>query len=371
MTSSDLNDPVIDGSYEPGFKPVHDAFRNNFRHEDEIGAALAVYHRGELVVDLWGGLADPRDHTPWTQDTLAYVYSTTKGMTTSCANLLIQQGHLNPDAPVARYWPEFAQNGKKEIPVRWLLTHQAGLPRLDHPIPLTEALTWHPMVNALAAQVPIWQPGDGHGYHAHTFGWLVGELIRRTSGQTPGQFFQDHFAKPLDLEFWIGLPTRHQHRVARILEPVAIEPDTNPTAVTKPHFDPNDPRVHAAELPASNGIGTARSIARLYAALIDSDHPILTHDTLAAATTEYANGHDRTLDKHTRFGLGYGLPSRTFPFFGGNSFGHGGRGGSLGFADPDHHIAFGYIMNNMRPGLASDNRTTNITDALHHTLATL
>jgi CubicO group peptidase (beta-lactamase class C family) len=364
----------IEGTVEPRFEPVRDAFAANFARHGEIGAAICVYHQGRRVVDLWGGTADITTGAPWKRDTLQYVFSTTKGFTATCAHLLAQRGELDLDAPVSDYWPEFAAEEKDRIPVRWLLCHQAGLPSLDTPVPLKEALAWHPMTAALAAQRPIWEPGTAHGYHAQTFGWLVGELVRRISGRTIGQFLADDITGPLDLDFHIGLPAHHQHRVSRLIEPAATA--TDPTqlrrasAVTSPPINPDDPQVHAAEIPSSNGIGTAEAIARLYAALIGEVNGtrILLPPTVAAAITPQSDGIDRTLGFHTRFALGYALPSAAFPLLGPNSFGHGGRGGSLGCAHPPTGTALGYAMNHLRSGLTPDPRLTNLTTAIHSSL---
>lgn len=361
----------IHGTTEPRFQAVRDAFAANFRDLGEVGAALCVYLHGRCVVDLWGGIADLITGTPWAEDTLQYVFSTTKGFTATCAHLLVQRGQLDLDAPVTNYWPEFAANGKHHIPVRWLLSHRAGLPALDTPIPLADALVWHPMTTALAAQRPLWPPGSAHGYHAQTFGWLVGEIIRRITGRTLGTFFADDIATPLHLDAHIGLSPAHQHRVSRLIEPpAALTPDSTAlrraSAVTTPRIDPNDPRVHAAEIPASNGITTARALARFYDALINSGNgdPLLAPATLTTATTVQSDALDQTLGVHTRFGLGYALPSTTFPLLGAGSFGHGGRGGSLGCAHPPTGIALGYVMNHMHTSLTSNRRFTNLATAI-------
>ncbi|MEO7193942.1 MAG: serine hydrolase domain-containing protein [Pseudonocardiaceae bacterium] len=361
----------IHGTTDPRFQAVRDAFAANFRDHGDVGAALCVYHRGRRVVDLWGGIADPTHGAPWVEDTLQYVFSTTKGFTATCAHLLAQRGELDLDAPVADYWPEFAAAGKHHIPVRWLLSHRAGLPALDTPIPLADALAWHPMTTALAAQHPLWPPGSAHGYHAQTFGWLVGEVIRRITGRTPGAFFADDIAGPLGLDAYIGLPPAHQQRVSRLIEPPgAGHTDSaalrRASALTTPRIDPNDPRVHAAEIPSSNGITTARALARFYNALIDPTEgcSLLTPATLTAATIPQSDALDRTLGVHTRFGLGYALTSATFPLFGPGSFGHGGRGGSLGAAHPPSRTTVGYVMNHMRTGLTTDRRFTNLARAI-------
>ncbi|MGB8961732.1 MAG: serine hydrolase domain-containing protein [Pseudonocardiaceae bacterium] len=361
----------IHGTTEPRFQAVRDAFAANFRDHAEVGAALCVYHHGRCVVDLWGGIADLSTGTPWAENTLAYVFSTTKGFTATCAHLLAQQGKLDWDVPVADYWPEFAAGGKQHIPVRWLLSHRAGLPALDTPLPLADALAWHPVTTVLAAQRPLWVPGSAHGYHAETFGWLIGEVICRITGRTPGTFFAEEIAIPLGLDAYIGLPPAHAHRVSRLIEPPAASHTDSPalrraSAITTPRIDPNDPRVHAAEIPSSNGITTARALARLYHALIDptADYPLLTPDTLTTATTPQSDGLDLTLGAPTRFGLGYALPSTTFPLFGPGSFGHGGRGGSLGAAHPPSRTTVGYVMNHMHTGLTTDHRFTNLATAI-------
>jgi CubicO group peptidase (beta-lactamase class C family) len=362
---------LIHGTTTPRFCAVRDAFAANFRDHGEVGAALCVYHRGRCVVDLWGGIADPATGAPWAEDTLTCVFSTTKGLTATCAHLLAQRGELDLDAPVAEYWPEFAAAGKQHIPVRWLLSHRAGLPTLDAPIPLEEALAWHPMTTALAAQQPLWPPGSAHGYHAQTFGWLIGEVIRRITGRTPGRFFAEEIATPLRLDAYIGLPPTHAHRVSRLIEPPAAENTDSPalrraSAVTTPRIDPNDPQVHAAEIPSSNGITTAAALARFYHALIDptEGYPLLAPATLARATTVESDGLDLTLGVPTRFGLGYAL----YPLGDADGFGHGGRGGSLGIAHLPTRTTLGYVMNRMHTGRAADDRLTNLATALTSSL---
>src|SRR5262245_9465984 len=204
----------IGGTVAPGFEGVRAAFARNFAEHGEVGAAFSLVHDGRMVVDLWGGVADAATGVPYTDDTLQLVFSTTKGATAICANLLAQRGELDVEAPVAEYWPEFGQAGKGEVPVRWLLGHRAGLPYVNGSIELAECLAWDPAVEALAAMEPLWEPGTAHGYHAVTYGWLVGEVVRRISGRSLGRFFADEVAGPLGLEFWIGLPAEQQPRVA-------------------------------------------------------------------------------------------------------------------------------------------------------------
>ncbi|WP_329265400.1 beta-lactamase family protein [Streptomyces sp. NBC_01478] len=387
---------TIDGEVAAGFEPVREAFEANFSQHGDIGAAVCVYQYGRPVVDLWGGVADPDTGRPWTRDTLQLVYSATKGATTTAAHMLAERGALDLDAPVAKYWPEFAANGKADIPVRWLLSHQAGLITLDQPVPLNEALAWHPMAAALAAQRPQWTPGTTHGYHGRTWGWLVGEVIRRVSDQTPGRFFADEIATPLGLDFFIGLPAEQRDRVSRMVyQRPAVDLTTVPAesvpeelrelvaawrdptsfsnrayAVTDPNeIDFDSPEVQAAELPASNGIGTARGLARMYAALIGEVDGVrlLRPETLAAATKEQTGGKDQVMLIPSRFSSGYMLPTEANPMTSPSAFGHTGRGGSLGFADLEHGIAFGYVMNNIIGG-ADDVRAASLVDAVRRSL---
>ncbi|MFG3112996.1 serine hydrolase domain-containing protein [Streptomyces sp. NPDC048197] len=388
---------TINGEVAAGFEPVREAFAANFDHHGDIGAAVCVYKDSWPVVDLWGGMADPATGRPWERDTLQLVYSATKGATATAAHLLVQRGALDLDAPVAKYWPEFAVNGKAEIPVRWLLSHQAGLVALDQPVPLADALAWQPMADALAAQRPLWTPGTAHGYHGRTWGWLVGEVIRRVSGRTPGRFFAEEVATPLSLDFFIGLPASERDRVSRMVyQQPEIDLTTLPTEsipeelreqvtawrdpnsfsnrayqVTDPAaIDFNSPEVQAAELPASNGISTARGLARMYATVIGEVDGVrlLSPETLVSATEEQASGRDQVLVAPSRFSSGYMLPTETNPMIGPNSFGHTGRGGSLGFADPEHGIAFGYAMNHIIGG-PDDIRAPLLVDAVRRSLA--
>ncbi|SFL00247.1 CubicO group peptidase, beta-lactamase class C family [Streptosporangium canum] len=385
--------PEIGGDTAPGFEGVREAFAANLAGGQEVGAAVGVYLHGRKVVDLWGGIADPETGRRWERDTLQVVFSTTKGVTAACAHLLSQRGELDLDAPVAEYWPEFAAHGKDRVPVRWLLTHQAGLPAIDHPITPAEAIAWHPMVTALAAQRPFWEPGTEHGYHAHTYGWLVGEVVRRVTGRSLGTFLAEEIAAPLGLDLWIGLPETERHRVSRIvaapldLDALArIDLDAlpeparevmgayaDPTSLTRrsmavvtPPLNHDDPDEQAAEMPSTNGICTARALARFYAALIGEvdGHRILASDTLAAATAEQVSGTDRVLRVPVRIGTGFGLPTPDAFWYSPTAFGFPGYGGSLGFADPANGLAFGYVMNHIQEGMP-DRRAATLLDAVH------
>jgi CubicO group peptidase (beta-lactamase class C family) len=381
----------IGGSVEPGFEGVAAAFASNFVEHGDIGAATAVYVGGRKVVDLWGGVADVDSGAPYTEDTLQLVFSTTKGATAACANLLVDRGELDLDAPVAAYWPEFKAEGKGDIPVRWLLTHQSGLPYVDAVVTYEEALAWDPVIRALEAQAPVWEPGTAHGYHATMYGWLVGEVVRRVTGKSIGRFFAEEIAGPLDLEFWIGLPEDQQHRVAPLVtfpkpkDPAMaalveqfMGPDTMlgkalgaPSLVFTNEMGVwNRPEVRAAEIPAANGVTNARSLARFYAGLSGTVEggpatPILSPEQIAAASVCQTSGPDQILMLETTIGLGFWTASPFAPYGGAKSIGHGGAGGSLGFTDPENGIGFGYVMNRMLQNLTGDPRTRTLVAAVY------
>ena len=381
----------VHGEVAPGFERVKDAFAANFEHNGEVGAACSVYHRGEKVVDLWGGVADEEAGRPWAEDSIVLVASSTKGATAICANLLVQRGELDLDAPVARYWPEFAAGGKQDIPVRWLLSHQVGLPVLDEALAIEDFLAWEPPVEALAAQSPVWVPGTTHGYHAITYGWLVGEVVRRISGKSFGTFFDDEVAGPLGLDFWIGLPGRERHRVASMIEVDLEDPDIEPkgeraaemlAAATTPKsyltkeqtatpLDMSAPEFLAAELPAANGVTDARSLARMYASLVGDGVDgvrLFTDETVRLASTPQSDGPDEVMNIRSRFGVGFFLHVEGSNMIQDGAFGHGGAGGSIGFADPKAEIGFGYVMNKMQMVGDDDPRTVSLAQAVHDSL---
>lgn len=380
----------VEGFAEPRFARVRDAFAEGFAARGEVGAACCVYHGGRAVVDLWGGLADAADGRPWREDTIVPVFSATKGVTAVCLHLLIQRGALDPDAPVARYWPEFAQAGKGAIPVRWALSHRAGVPVVDAELTLGQCLAWEPVVAALARQKPVWEPGARHGYHARTFGWLAGELVRRVDGRSLGRFLRDEVAAPLGLDLWVGLPEQEEPRVARLIPPPPpgdpelrslvdrlMAPDTLLGRVMRGPSDLfrydemwNSRALHAAEMPSSNGIGSARALARLYAATIgDVDGSrLLSPEALARATEVQARGRDAVLGFPTAFGLGFMLPPSLSQAARPEAFGHPGAGGSLGLADPRAGFGFGYVMNRMDMGLAGDPRAASLVEAVYASL---
>jgi len=375
----------IHGTVAPGFEKVADAFAANFRERGEVGAACAVRVGGEEVVDLWAGLADPTTGRAYEADTLQLVFSCTKGVVAAGAHLLAQQGRLDLDAPVAQYWPEFAQNGKDAISVRWLLSHQAGLVGIDRQLSVEELCAWDPLVEALAAQKPWWEPGMAHGYHALTFGHLVGEVIRRVTGQTVGDFVREQVAGPVGAEFHIGVPDDALGRVAPLLEfelPAPTEePDPMVTAMLTPgsltnrafmiapvwisNF--NEPQMLQAQIPGANGCTSARSLARIYGALVSEVDGVRLLDPAQVddARLEQVSGPDLVMVANpNRLSSGYWLPTELGPMLGDGSFGHEGMGGSLGTALPEREIGFGYVMNQTQLHETADPRSKPLLEAV-------
>jgi len=372
------------GSVEPGWEAVADTFVAIGAGLRETGGNVAVYHRGRPVVNLWGGLSDVRTSARWTDRTMVTYFSCTKGMTTTVMHRLIQRGAIDPDQPVAHYWPEFAVNGKEAITVRMVLAHRAGLVDIPGTFTLTEVLSTGAVAAALAAMRPDWTPDTRHGYHIRSFGWLLGELIRRSTGLSAGVAWRKEVADPLGLEAWIGLPSAEHQRCARLVPPPRDAPtladrfgadSLSGRALTGPsglfHYDDmwQCPEVLSAELPASGAVGNATALARMYAACIGDVAGIRLLDdaTVAAAIEPQSVGPDAVLGVDTAFGLGYmvgpSLPSGAGP----RAFGHPGAGGSLAFADPDAEIGFAYVTNRMLPD-DEDGRAVRLVTATYDAL---
>ncbi|MBT2542625.1 beta-lactamase family protein [Streptomyces sp. ISL-44] len=383
----------IQGVVTEGFEPVRDAFVRNFEVLGDRGAAVTVYRDGRKVVDLWGGTKDANGTEPWTEDTAQIVRSATKGVAAAVPLLLHQRGLLDLDAPVGSYWPEFKAGGKDRTLVRDVLAHRAGVPALDRGLTAAEAADGVSGPRAVAAQQPFWQPGTEHGYHAQTYSWLLSELVLRATGRTVGGILAEEIAEPLGLDFWIGLPESEAHRVGRVapVDPPSSagtlktrprrnvsEAYADPDSLTRRAFaaidplpDENDPAYRAAELPASAGIGTARSLARFYAAtigVVEDGARIFTPATTASAGKELSAGPDRVLVVNTRFGPGYMLHGPASPLLSPASFGHPGRGGSLAFADPEAGIGFGYVTNAHAQSVTADPRAQALVRALRSAL---
>jgi len=369
----------VQGFCEPEFAALRGALADIIESGAEVGAALAVQVDRHPVVDLWGGHRDAERTRPWNADTLVNLYSVGKAVTAICALRLVDHGLLDLEAPVARYWPEFAQAGKARLPVRYLLTHEAGLPAVGRDLSPGAMLEWDVMTGALAAQEPWWEPGQAHGYHVNTQGFLIGEIVRRITGKSLGTYLRDEIAGPAGIDFVTGFGPALDARCADILPPLPSPEaeaqrailDADRTSLTGlsrmrvlAYMNPRDlsgrgvvntRRWRAAEVPSTNGHGTARAIARLYSALasdgeLDGVH-ILSPEIVAMAIAERVYAEDVVLQRPTRFGLGFQLTMPERPL-GPNprTFGHFGAGGSLGFADPDTRVAFGYAMNQGRAG---------------------
>jgi CubicO group peptidase (beta-lactamase class C family) len=392
-----ISPDLIGGEVDEGYGKLADVFRSNLSSGKEVGAAFAVYRDGRKVVDLWGGYRNGITQAPWGKDTLVNVFSTTKGVASLAVAVAASRGLLSYEAKVADFWPEFAQGGKDAITVRQLLSHQAGLPAISPPLTLDDLADPPKMSAKLAGQVPAWRPGSRHGYHAFTLGWYEGELIRRTdpAGRSLGQFFAEEITKPLGLDFYIGLPASvdrgrvaylHAWPAAKLLLHLNLWPPRTVAAMLNPfgltarsaviakgvsgaaQFNREELRV--LEMPAVNGTGTARSIARLYGSAATGGSEIGLSpgvvDALKMAAIPPTNGvRDKVMYVDSSFSLGFVKPA-SLTIFGSsdNAFGTPGIGGSFGFADPDTGIGYGYVMNNLGFHPVSDPREL----ALRHVL---
>ncbi|MFI5398272.1 MAG: serine hydrolase domain-containing protein [Candidatus Binatia bacterium] len=380
--------PEICGSCDARFAGVRSALAQNFREHGEVGAAIAITVEGRPVVDLWAGWVD-RDRTrAWQRDTLVNVFSVGKAMAALSLLILVERGQVDLDAPVARYWPEFAARGKGTVTVRMLLGHRAGLPAIRRPLPSLAMYDWELMTSALAEEEPWWEPGRLHGYHVNTFGFLIGEIVRRVSKESIGAFFRRAIARPLDADFHFGIGPEHDDRIADYLfaetppQIVADDDDDerrfllgcvymNPPGLSGPGTV-NTRAWRAAEMPSTNGHANARAVARIYSALacegaVDGIR-LLRTETIEHAIVEASSGPDVVLRRPSRFGLGFQLTQPVRPL-GPNprSFGHFGAGGSLGFADADARLAFAYTMNQAGPRF-QDPRTRALIAAAYASL---
>lgn len=359
--------PRNEGFCDDRFAPVRAAFAENFTKHGERGGAVVIALDGKPVVDLWGGWADVARTKPWQRETVVNVFSVCKPLNAIALLRLAEEGRVSLDAPVAQYWPEFAAGDKHAITLRMLLSHRAGLPALRVTLPDDAMLAWSVMAGALAAQRPWWEPGTAHGYHVNTFGFLVGEIVRRVSGRTLATLLREDVTGPLGADLFIGLPESEHGRAAEFLWPgqpprpdMAGDHDLmrwnaywNPAGFSGASWV-NTKEWRLAEVPSTNGHGNARGIARLYAALARGGRmdgvSVLSDAMLGEATTSHSYGVDLVAQRPTRFGLGFQLAHPERPL-GPNprAFGHFGAGGSLGFCDPDTGLSFGYVTNDMGP----------------------
>jgi CubicO group peptidase (beta-lactamase class C family) len=371
----------------PGWEPVRDAFIHSFDIKEDRGAGVAVYHRGECVVDLMGGWRDREQAVPYDADTLQLVFSTTKGITSIAVAMCVERGLLSYEEKVTAYWPEFAAKGKAEITVAQLLSHRAGLYTVDGDISLEDALDWGTITARLADTAPLFPVDSTHGYHALTFGWLAGELVRRVTGKSLGDFVREEIAGPLGVEMHVGLPPALEPRVAHLMaHPIPkFSPEEVKTlmetsgpgtkgasalslngAFGQGAFNRKD--VHQSQLPGANGISNARSLARIYAALvsdIDGVHLLGESARNRATTSNTPHGEmDEILMSATDFAMGFMLHSERTPFAGPTSFGHNGAGGSCAFAQPSRELGFAYVMNTMMTTIDGDPRPARLIAAV-------
>ncbi|MGQ0805741.1 MAG: serine hydrolase domain-containing protein [Actinomycetota bacterium] len=394
---------TVEGTCDERFAGVREEFERNLAERGEVGAAACVTVDGETVVDLWGGVADPATGREWERDTIGLVFSCTKGATALCAHMLVARGELDLDAPVTKYWPEFGKGGKEEVNVRVLLSHQAGLAAIREAVPEDGLCDWDLVVGLLADQEPLWEPGTRQGYHALTFGHLVGEVVRRITGRSLGTFFREEVAAPLGLDFWIGLPEEHEARIAPTIpadEPGPGDPipDFYVQAMTDPTSIPglvlmnsggilfpgaiDRSVVYRAEIPAVNGVANARALAGMYRPLalggsVDGVRLLDEATILEAGRVASATAIDATLGVPTRWSLGFmkAVDNRRLP--GGiedsvltteDALGHCGMGGSVGYADAPARLSFGYTMSKQGGGIGMNHRGQALVDQVYRTL---
>jgi CubicO group peptidase (beta-lactamase class C family) len=394
-TGDHADAPPIHGEVAPGFERVETVFHENFAERDELGAACTAYHRGERVVDLWGGYRDAAGTEPWAEDTLVLVFSTTKGLAATTMALARSRGLFDYEDRVADHWEAFGQRGKEDVTVRELLDHRAGVAAVEETLTPERIADGEYLSALLARKRPDWDPGKRHGYHAFSLGWYESELLRRTDpqGRTLGQFFAEEVAEPLDVEFYIGLPDAVlEERVAEIVGFRPVEMVTavggfpwrmvlalaNPRSVTSRALSPfdigtpaelNDPAYRRLEIPSGNGIGAIRDVARVYALLAEGGDRIgldtATYDELTGRRAPPEGGRtDVVLKTETSYSLGFWKPWGAFEFGSPQAFGAQGAGGSFAFADPTRELGFAYAPNRMGTALRNDPRELALRDAV-------
>ena len=377
------------GVYDPAFQTVVDVFEQGFDEGRDVGAALTIFAGDQPVVDVWAGHRDRKKTTPWASDTLCCVFSISKAITTYCLLQAIDRGHIQLDEPVTTYWPNFGQNGKDKITIRQIMSHQAGLAGFHDAVNKEDFYKWSAITQHLEKETPWWLPGAAHGYHARTFGFLLGEILRRASGKSIGDWVREEFCVSYDLDFFIGLPEQEHRRCADMI-PARIRPgaqsNLSPDAqlmmkefgdlstVTGAAFQNprlgagfmNSAQFRSAEIPAVNGHGTARSVAKI----LSLTGELISKDLLKEALLTQSLGKDKVLKSLTHFGLGFMLHHPEAPI--GcveGSFGHAGAGGAMAFRDPERDISFAFVMNQMQEGVVTGGKSaTAVAEALYQVL---
>lgn len=374
---------AIQGHVAPGMEPVLDAFIENFGSGEEAGASVCVWRAGERAVDLWGGFRDRQCTQPWTQSTIVNGMSSTKPLAATCFHLLVDRKLADYDDPIDRYWPEFAQNGKAGVPIRYILDHRLGLPLIPAAFWPDKLFDWEAISAALAAETPLWPPGTNAGYHVRTFGFLIGEVVRRIDGRTLGRFFREEIAEPFELDYYIGVPESEFPRCAEFISETrgtiydSTIDQNSYLARASPAMDAaifNSAAWRGAELPASNGHGNARSLSRFYAILANGGEidgkRLLSKETLARATSVQHRIHEIVMDRTYNQCLGFLRSSPPIVAMGPleTSYGHQGAGGALGFADPVNRLGFGYLMNKMHARRENGPRAGRLIDAVYRSI---
>ena len=384
----------VQGTCDPKFSQLREEFERNFAERGEKGASVCLSVNGETMVDLWGGVADVKTGEAWREETVSIVFSCTKAATALCAHILIDRGELELQAPVSKYWPEFAKAGKEKTTVQMMLNHESAIPALREPVKEKGFLDWDYMIQRMEDEPAWWEPGTRNGYHMVNFGWTVGELVRRVSGKSLGQFFADEVAGPTSADFWIGLPDGVEPHIAPILPYIPQAGDQmsdfvgllmkDPNSIQALSFNnnggwgANDADAHRAEIGGAGGISNARGQVAMYTPLACNDGSLVSADRLAAMSmVSTATQGDATLLVPTRFASGFmkSMDNRALPgaqaqsaIIGKEAFGHVGAGGHIGFADPECGLAFSYTMSQMGQGLLMNERGQSLIDAAYRAL---
>lgn len=383
---------VVEGTVEPGFEGVREAFEQQFEQGQHVGAAVAVYHRGRPVVDLWGGAADGATGASWQRGTMATAFSTSKGLTATCLHVLADRGMVSYDDLVSKYWPEFAQHGKAGVTVRHALTHQSAIPQQPDGYLNDAMLDWQKMIHGMEQLEPLWEPGKENGYHAYNFGWIVGELVRRIDGRSVGTFLREEIAAPLGIDgLYIGAPPEAEPRCATLVSRIEMTPEMQaaqsaflegsyfaramPSWMGDTIAFMNTPEAHRAEIPAAGGIMTARDLARMYACLAGGGQldgvRIMSEGRIRAMTEQQPLRRDLVISVEIPWGLGYMLGGGIITTQGprATAFGHAGFGGSIGFADPEIEMAFGFVPNALTLDLLGGSRADTLAQAARDAIA--